>query len=192
VPVSIVASVSSIRVWASCVTEYLMEGMGMWSNSTSPTEIEQIVTAMSQARFMVRTSARDQLHGDALHGADLQLSEREFEKGTWRSKQYCAAIAFGATRVLTHCRFQTNGTTLVTNAQHPTSAPDAKAEVRRAVASLKENAPDAGSTTSDLSIDEELNLHSIGWEPVNSSVVCRSFPRRRDCGTGVRRDSRRR
>jgi uncharacterized protein YbjQ (UPF0145 family) len=81
VPVSIVASVSSIRVWASCVTEYLMEGMGMWSNSTSPTEIEQIVTAMSQARFMVRTSARDQLHGDALHGADLQLSEREFEKG---------------------------------------------------------------------------------------------------------------
>jgi len=54
----------------------------------------------------------------------------------------------------------------VTNAQHPTSAPDAKAEVRRAVASLKENAPDAGSTTSDLSIDEELNLHSIGWEPV--------------------------
>jgi len=121
---------------------------------------------MSQARFMVRTSARDQLHGDALHGADLQLSEREFEKGTWRSKQYCAAIAFGATRVLTHCRFQTNGTTLVTNAQHPTSAPDAKAEVRRAVASLKENAPDAGSTTSDLSIDEELNLHSIGWEPV--------------------------
>ena len=54
----------------------------------------------------------------------------------------------------------------MTNAQHPTSAPDAKAEVRRAVASLKENAPDAGSTTSDLSIDEELNLHSIGWEPV--------------------------
>lgn len=43
---------------------------------------------------------------------------------------------------------------------------DAKAQVRQAVASLKENAPNAGSTTSDLSIDEELNLHSIGWEPV--------------------------
>jgi uncharacterized protein YbjQ (UPF0145 family) len=54
----------------------------------------------------------------------------------------------------------------VTNVEHSTSAPDAKAEVRRAVASLSEKAPNAGSTTSDLSIDEELNLHSIGWEPV--------------------------
>lgn len=81
VPVSIIASVASIRVWAYCVTEYLMESVGMWSNSTGPTEIEQIVTAMSQARFMARTSARDQLHGDALHGANLQLGEREFEKG---------------------------------------------------------------------------------------------------------------
>jgi uncharacterized protein YbjQ (UPF0145 family) len=81
VPVSIVAAVSSIRVWAYCVTEYLMEGMGLWSNSTAPTEIEQIVSAMSHVRSTVRTSARDQLHGDALHGADLQLGEREFEKG---------------------------------------------------------------------------------------------------------------
>jgi uncharacterized protein YbjQ (UPF0145 family) len=81
-PVSIVASVASIRVWAYCVTEYLMEGsLGMWANSTGPTEIEQIVTAKSQARSMVRASARDQLHGDALHGATLILGEREFEKG---------------------------------------------------------------------------------------------------------------
>ncbi|MHB8379879.1 MAG: heavy metal-binding domain-containing protein [Acidimicrobiales bacterium] len=43
---------------------------------------------------------------------------------------------------------------------------DAKADVRRAVASLERPAPNAQSTTSDLSIDEELNLHSIGWEPV--------------------------
>ena len=43
---------------------------------------------------------------------------------------------------------------------------DAKAEVRRAVASLEGKPPNAESTTSDLSIDEELNLHSIGWEPV--------------------------
>ena len=81
VPVSIVASVSSIRVWAYCVTEYLLGGIGIWANSSGPTEIEQIVAAMSQARSMVRTSARDQLDGDALHGANLQLGEREFEKG---------------------------------------------------------------------------------------------------------------
>jgi len=43
---------------------------------------------------------------------------------------------------------------------------DAKAQVRRAVASLAEKTSNAESTTSDLSIDEELNLHSIGWEPV--------------------------
>ena len=54
----------------------------------------------------------------------------------------------------------------MTNTHRSTREFDAKAEVRRAVASLATNAPDAGSTTSDLSIDEELNLHSIGWEPV--------------------------
>jgi uncharacterized protein YbjQ (UPF0145 family) len=43
---------------------------------------------------------------------------------------------------------------------------DAKAQVRQAVASLNSTMPGTGSTTSDLSIDEELNLHSIGWEPV--------------------------
>lgn len=43
---------------------------------------------------------------------------------------------------------------------------DAKAQVRQAVASLGSTIPSTGSTTSDLSIDEELNLHSIGWEPV--------------------------
>ena len=43
---------------------------------------------------------------------------------------------------------------------------DLRAEVRRAVASLEQPGTRAASTTSDLSIDEEFNLHSIGWEPV--------------------------
>jgi uncharacterized protein YbjQ (UPF0145 family) len=38
-------------------------------------------------------------------------------------------------------------------------------EVRRAFAPAATSKADA-STTSDLSIDEELNLHAIGWEPV--------------------------
>ncbi len=58
-----------------------MDGVSSWSNSTGPGEIEQIVTAVTRARFMRRTSRRDQLHGDALHGANLQLGEPEFEKG---------------------------------------------------------------------------------------------------------------
>ena len=43
---------------------------------------------------------------------------------------------------------------------------DLQSEVRRAVTSLQQNSPPGVSTSSDLSIDEELNLHSIGWEPV--------------------------
>ena len=54
----------------------------------------------------------------------------------------------------------------MTTADDPMHALDLKAEVRRAMASLETPAPYGGSTTSDLSIDEELNLHSIGWEPV--------------------------
>ncbi len=40
------------------------------------------------------------------------------------------------------------------------------AELRRAVASLGGPAAAGAVTTSDLSIDEELNLHSLGWEPL--------------------------
>ncbi|MHB1088116.1 MAG: heavy metal-binding domain-containing protein [Acidimicrobiales bacterium] len=41
-----------------------------------------------------------------------------------------------------------------------------RSDVRRALASLQ-NAPTSSSAvTSDLSIDEELNLHSVGWQPV--------------------------
>jgi uncharacterized protein YbjQ (UPF0145 family) len=44
---------------------------------------------------------------------------------------------------------------------------DIKAETRRAVQALHGAARrGSGSMTSDLSIDEELLLHSIGWEPV--------------------------
>ncbi|MGH3732792.1 MAG: hypothetical protein ACRDVC_05360 [Acidimicrobiales bacterium] len=82
-PVAAIAGVSSVRVWAYCMTEYLMSGgVGlMWAQNTRPREIEQVVRAQSFARSIARTSARDQLHGDSLHGADLQVIEREFEQG---------------------------------------------------------------------------------------------------------------
>ncbi|MGC2486629.1 MAG: heavy metal-binding domain-containing protein [Acidimicrobiales bacterium] len=59
-----------------------------------------------------------------------------------------------------------------------TSDVDVKADVRRAVASLADAPPATGTSTSDLSIDEELNLHSIGWEPVElvSGVSVFSVP----------------
>jgi len=43
---------------------------------------------------------------------------------------------------------------------------DLRGELRRAVQSLHAAPTRRRSTTSDLSIDEELLLHSIGWEPV--------------------------
>jgi hypothetical protein len=51
------------------------------TNYSSTLEIEQIVTAQTWSRQNVRSIARAQLHGDALHGADLQIAEREFQKG---------------------------------------------------------------------------------------------------------------
>jgi uncharacterized protein YbjQ (UPF0145 family) len=48
----------------------------------------------------------------------------------------------------------------------PKNTADVKADVLWAQSSLAEKPPATGTSTSDLSIDEELNLHSIGWEPV--------------------------
>jgi len=67
-------------VWASCVTEYLMEGMACGQLDEPHRDRTDRHRDVSSA-LHGSTSARDQLHGDALHGADLQLSEREFEKG---------------------------------------------------------------------------------------------------------------
>ncbi len=55
---------------------------------------------------------------------------------------------------------------------------DLKAVVRRAVAALDGTPSDTYPTTSDLTIDEELALHSIGWEPVElvSGVSIVSIP----------------
>lgn len=52
-------------------------------------------------------------------------------------------------------------------AEVPKPAFDIKAELRLATGVLDQKRPSkADSMTSDLSIDEELILHSIGWEPV--------------------------
>jgi uncharacterized protein YbjQ (UPF0145 family) len=55
---------------------------------------------------------------------------------------------------------------------------DLKTEVRHALVAL-EHAPTGGTAiTSDLSIDEELNLHAVGWQPVElvSGVSVFSVP----------------
>ena len=82
-PVSIVAAVSSVRVWASCITEYLMEGSGMsaWAANVQSVEVAQIVSARAAARIIVRNYVRAQLHGDQLHGVELSIREHEHGHG---------------------------------------------------------------------------------------------------------------
>jgi uncharacterized protein YbjQ (UPF0145 family) len=82
-PVSVVATISSMRVWAYCITEYLMGGSGgMWGNPNS-SEVDQLVRAQTFVRTAALSLARNELHGDALHGADMVTREREFERGDY-------------------------------------------------------------------------------------------------------------
>ena len=82
-PVAVVATIASVRVWAYCITEYLMGGGGIggWSNTAGATEIDQLVRANNQVRELVRASARAELHGDGLHGVDVRVVEHEHERG---------------------------------------------------------------------------------------------------------------
>jgi len=54
----------------------------------------------------------------------------------------------------------------VSDAPVPRGQIDLKTEVRRALVSLEHPSAGGSAITSDLSIDEELNLHAVGWQPV--------------------------
>jgi hypothetical protein len=53
----------------------------VWSNAGGAAEITQVVDAQSKVRDLVRARVRSSLHGDALHGAHLEVSTREMAKG---------------------------------------------------------------------------------------------------------------
>jgi len=92
-PVSITAALSSVRVWAYCVTEFLMEGgTSSWAAQISarpgqtqwaygPREVEQVSSAHMAARELVRRAVRSQLGGDTLHGARIDMIKRELGGG---------------------------------------------------------------------------------------------------------------
>ncbi len=82
-PLNIVTAISSVRVWASCITQYVMEGTGamLYGQSNDSIEIEQIVSARAAARELLRQSVKAQLHGDQLHSVELVLREHEFGHG---------------------------------------------------------------------------------------------------------------
>ena len=83
VPVSVVASLASVRVWASCITEMLMEGLAStWGSATgSVQEVEQVSRAHEAVRTLAREDVRRQLGPDMLHGASIAAVERELGAG---------------------------------------------------------------------------------------------------------------
>ena len=83
-PISVVAASSSVRIWASCVTGYLMEGnISTLSTpvSSATGEIEQVVAAHEVSRELARRAIRATLGGDSLHGASLSVTAREYSEG---------------------------------------------------------------------------------------------------------------
>jgi uncharacterized protein YbjQ (UPF0145 family) len=80
-PISVAASMASVRVWAYCMTEYLMEGSRGWGGPGSPYEVNQVSKAHMAAIQLARKHVRQQLSGDMLHGAQIEVVKRELAQG---------------------------------------------------------------------------------------------------------------
>jgi hypothetical protein len=80
-PVAVVASMASVRVWAYCITEYQMEGGRGWGNPNQAAEVEQVTKAHMAVRQLARKHVRQKLVGDALHGVQIDVEKRELAQG---------------------------------------------------------------------------------------------------------------
>jgi hypothetical protein len=80
-PVAVVASMASVRVWAYCITEYQMEGGRGWGNPNQAAEVEQVTRAHMAVRQLARKHVRQKLVGDALHGVQIEVEKRELAQG---------------------------------------------------------------------------------------------------------------
>jgi hypothetical protein len=80
-PVSVVATMASVRIWAYCMTEYLMEGARAWGGPTNSQEVTQVSNAHMASRQLARKHIRSQLGGDALHGARIHVDKRNLAQG---------------------------------------------------------------------------------------------------------------
>jgi hypothetical protein len=81
-PVSVVAAVAAVRVWASCITQYLSGGStAMWGGQTNGSEITQVAEAQMAVRQLARERVRGLLDSDSLHGADMVTTAREIGEG---------------------------------------------------------------------------------------------------------------
>jgi hypothetical protein len=80
-PISVVATLASVRVWAYCMTDYLMEGRNLTWGGYGAQEVDQIVRAHMAVRQLARERVRDRLGHDSLHGARMVVHQRELGEG---------------------------------------------------------------------------------------------------------------
>jgi len=80
-PVAVVAALASVQVWAYCMTEYFMEGTMGWGVPSGPQLVEQVSRAHMAVRQLARKHVREQLAGDELHGATIEVVTREMSQG---------------------------------------------------------------------------------------------------------------
>jgi hypothetical protein len=80
-PVAVVASLASVRVWAYCMTEYFMDGTMGWGVPGGPQLVEQVSKAHMAVRQLARKHVREQLAGDELHGATIDVVTKELSQG---------------------------------------------------------------------------------------------------------------
>ena len=82
-PVSVVAALASVRVWAYCVTEMLMEGtLTRFGGGYLPvSEVEQLSRAHMAARSLAREHVRGQLGNDTLQGALIVANTQSLSQG---------------------------------------------------------------------------------------------------------------
>ncbi len=79
VPVAVVAAMSSVQMFAYCITRYQLAGtsQGPWSGLSGVQPIAQVGRAQRATRRLARQRLRAQLGADVLHGATVTQRDRE-------------------------------------------------------------------------------------------------------------------
>ncbi len=81
-PVSVVAAMASVRVWAVCSTETLLRGSYDSYGAVNPgDEIVQVADAEMQSRRVARDRIKRGFGGDSLHGATVEVGWHEIGEG---------------------------------------------------------------------------------------------------------------
>ncbi|MGH9028103.1 MAG: heavy metal-binding domain-containing protein [Acidimicrobiales bacterium] len=87
-PVSVVATLSAVRMLGSCITHYQLAGstVGSWygpaaGGVSGVGPVDQVNRAEAAARRLARERIRSHLGSDILHGATLERSEHEIGEG---------------------------------------------------------------------------------------------------------------